>query len=72
MVELDQLNEFWDQYIQILKSGFIGLKRRKIKRKVIQTITVIVMLIIRLKEIEKKRQEIYIISYLILLYIFNY
>ncbi|RLP64826.1 hypothetical protein L150_03588, partial [Candida albicans Ca529L] len=29
VVELDQLNEFWDQYIQILKSGFIGLKKKK-------------------------------------------
>lgn len=33
VVELDQLNEFWDQYIQILKSGFIGLKKKKDKKK---------------------------------------
>ena len=33
VVEINQLNEFWDQYIQILKTGFMGLKKKKDKKK---------------------------------------
>ncbi|AOW29145.1 RNA-binding signal recognition particle subunit [Candida albicans SC5314] len=29
VVELDQLNEFWDQYIQILKSGFYWIEKEE-------------------------------------------
>lgn len=34
VVEVDRLDQFWGEYVQVLKSGFVGLKKeRKDKKK---------------------------------------
>lgn len=32
VVETDQLNQFWQQYIRVLKNGFVGLKKKEKKK----------------------------------------
>lgn len=32
VVETDQLNRFWQQYIRVLKNGFVGLKKKEKKK----------------------------------------
>ncbi|KAG5421350.1 hypothetical protein I9W82_000440 [Candida metapsilosis] len=32
VVEPDQLNQFWQQYIRVLKNGFVGLKKKEKKK----------------------------------------
>lgn len=33
VVETDQLSQFWQQYIRVLKGGFVGLKKKEKKEK---------------------------------------
>ncbi|CAK9441313.1 uncharacterized protein LODBEIA_P51820 [Lodderomyces beijingensis] len=33
VVEVAQLNQFWSEYIQVVKNGFVGLKKREKKNK---------------------------------------
>ena len=32
VVETDQLSQFWQQYIRVLKGGFVGLKKKEKKK----------------------------------------
>ncbi|KAI5955282.1 hypothetical protein KGF54_001843 [Candida jiufengensis] len=32
VIENDQINQFWSQYIQVLKNGFVGLKKKDKKK----------------------------------------
>ncbi|WLF80484.1 hypothetical protein PVL30_004266 [Lodderomyces elongisporus] len=33
VVEIAQLNQFWTEYIQVIKNGFVGLKKKEKKNK---------------------------------------